>query len=146
METGSGKTASSWMDAGWREPGPLDADAQVDVCIVGAGIAGMSTAYRLAREGRRVLVLDDGPIGGPSASLDGQVVLRPRDARTIKIPTDGRWRWSGRDEPGWTPLPMRCSASQATRASVSVWLKGACAPSATTAPGPSAPTASAPPW
>ncbi len=30
----------------------------VDVCVVGAGIAGMSTAYCLAREGVRVLVLD----------------------------------------------------------------------------------------
>ena len=35
-----------------------------DVCIVGAGIAGMSTAYLLAREGKSVVVLDDGPIGG----------------------------------------------------------------------------------
>ena len=35
-----------------------------DVCIVGAGIAGMSTAYLLAREGKAVVVLDDGPIGG----------------------------------------------------------------------------------
>jgi glycine/D-amino acid oxidase-like deaminating enzyme/nitrite reductase/ring-hydroxylating ferredoxin subunit len=35
-----------------------------EVCVVGAGIAGMTTAYLLAREGRSVLVLDDGPIGG----------------------------------------------------------------------------------
>jgi glycine/D-amino acid oxidase-like deaminating enzyme/nitrite reductase/ring-hydroxylating ferredoxin subunit len=35
-----------------------------DVCIVGAGIAGMSTAYLLAREGKAVVVLDDGAIGG----------------------------------------------------------------------------------
>jgi glycine/D-amino acid oxidase-like deaminating enzyme/nitrite reductase/ring-hydroxylating ferredoxin subunit len=34
------------------------------VCIVGAGIAGMSTAYLLARAGVSVVVLDDGPIGG----------------------------------------------------------------------------------
>src|SRR6185503_15166315 len=35
-----------------------------DVCIVGAGIAGMTTAYSLAAEGRSVIVLDDGPVGG----------------------------------------------------------------------------------
>jgi glycine/D-amino acid oxidase-like deaminating enzyme/nitrite reductase/ring-hydroxylating ferredoxin subunit len=35
-----------------------------DVCVVGAGIAGLTTAYLLTREGREVVVLDDGPIGG----------------------------------------------------------------------------------
>ena len=34
------------------------------MCIVGAGIAGMTTAYLLAREGKKVVVLDDGPIAG----------------------------------------------------------------------------------
>jgi glycine/D-amino acid oxidase-like deaminating enzyme/nitrite reductase/ring-hydroxylating ferredoxin subunit len=43
---------------------PLDADAECDVCIVGAGIAGLTTAHTLARAGKRVIVLDDGPIGG----------------------------------------------------------------------------------
>ncbi len=32
--------------------------------MVGAGIAGMTTAYLLRREGRSVVLLDDGPIGG----------------------------------------------------------------------------------
>jgi len=43
---------------------PLAEDAECDVCIVGAGIAGLTTAYTLARAGKRVIVLDDGPIGG----------------------------------------------------------------------------------
>jgi glycine/D-amino acid oxidase-like deaminating enzyme/nitrite reductase/ring-hydroxylating ferredoxin subunit len=43
---------------------PLDADATTDVCVVGAGIAGMTTAYLLARAGKRVLVVDDGAVGG----------------------------------------------------------------------------------
>lgn len=37
---------------------------RVDICIVGAGIAGLTTAYLLAKQGRAVLVLDDGPVGG----------------------------------------------------------------------------------
>jgi glycine/D-amino acid oxidase-like deaminating enzyme/nitrite reductase/ring-hydroxylating ferredoxin subunit len=43
---------------------PLGADAQADVVIVGAGIAGLTTAYLLTKEGKRVVVLDDGPIAG----------------------------------------------------------------------------------
>jgi glycine/D-amino acid oxidase-like deaminating enzyme/nitrite reductase/ring-hydroxylating ferredoxin subunit len=42
----------------------LERDSSVDVCVVGAGIAGLSTAYMLAKAGQRVVVLDDGPIGG----------------------------------------------------------------------------------
>jgi glycine/D-amino acid oxidase-like deaminating enzyme len=44
--------------------GRLMEDTSADVIIVGAGIAGMTTAYLLTREGKRVVVLDDGVIGG----------------------------------------------------------------------------------
>jgi glycine/D-amino acid oxidase-like deaminating enzyme/nitrite reductase/ring-hydroxylating ferredoxin subunit len=43
--------------------GPLAGDTQADVCVVGAGVAGLTTAYLLAREGRSVVVLDDGAPG-----------------------------------------------------------------------------------
>lgn len=43
---------------------PLDRDLRVNVCIVGAGIAGMTCAYLLARTGRSIVVIDDGPIAG----------------------------------------------------------------------------------
>jgi glycine/D-amino acid oxidase-like deaminating enzyme len=42
----------------------LEQDARAAVCVVGAGIAGMMTAYMLVRAGRDVIVIDDGPIGG----------------------------------------------------------------------------------
>jgi glycine/D-amino acid oxidase-like deaminating enzyme/nitrite reductase/ring-hydroxylating ferredoxin subunit len=43
---------------------PLHEDLETDVCVVGAGIAGMSVAYELGREGREVVVIDDNAIGG----------------------------------------------------------------------------------
>ena len=46
----------------------LDQDEQADVCVVGAGIAGLTTAYLLARDGLRVVVVDDGAIGGGMTS------------------------------------------------------------------------------
>ncbi len=61
----SGSTVSIWMDtAEVPQFPPLASDARASVCVVGAGIAGMMTAYLLARAGRSVIVIDDGPIGG----------------------------------------------------------------------------------
>ena len=61
----SGSTTSTWME----EPVPsfdteIAEDEQPDVCVIGAGIAGLSVALALVREGVDVLVLDQGPIGG----------------------------------------------------------------------------------
>lgn len=57
-------TRSAWMDVAAPDYAPLGEDIAADVCVVGAGIAGMTTAYLLAREGCSVAVLDDGPVGG----------------------------------------------------------------------------------
>ena len=47
---------------------PLATRLRTEVCVIGAGIAGLTTAYELAGEGRSVVVLDDGPIGGGMTS------------------------------------------------------------------------------
>ena len=66
MNTDSGKSVSDWASTSPASPplSPLRADTAADVCVVGAGIAGITTAYMLAKRGRRVVVLDDGPVGG----------------------------------------------------------------------------------
>src|SRR6266699_820217 len=43
---------------------PLTENLTADVCIIGAGIAGITTAYLLTRENRSVVLIDDGPVGG----------------------------------------------------------------------------------
>src|SRR5437773_2007729 len=43
---------------------PLTENLMADICVIGAGIAGVTAAYLLAREGRAVVLIDDGPIGG----------------------------------------------------------------------------------
>jgi glycine/D-amino acid oxidase-like deaminating enzyme/nitrite reductase/ring-hydroxylating ferredoxin subunit len=51
---------------------------EADVCIVGAGIAGMTTASLLSRERERVVVLDDGPIaGGETCRTTAHLVSAP---------------------------------------------------------------------
>lgn len=53
----------------WMATSKIDARQQLtdnmdaDVCVVGAGIAGLTVAYLLGREGKKVVVLDDGEIG-----------------------------------------------------------------------------------
>src|SRR5579863_1680707 len=54
---------------------PLTGEARVDVCIVGAGIAGCSAALTLAERGYRVAVLEAERIGwGASGRSGGQVI------------------------------------------------------------------------
>jgi glycine/D-amino acid oxidase-like deaminating enzyme/nitrite reductase/ring-hydroxylating ferredoxin subunit len=65
ISSDSGVTRSVWMDEQSFDPHSLLApETRTDVCIVGAGIAGLTTAYELLKVGRNVVVLDDGPIGG----------------------------------------------------------------------------------
>ena len=43
--------------------GRLNRDLRADVCVVGGGIAGLTTAYHLLMEGKTVVLLEDGTIG-----------------------------------------------------------------------------------
>jgi glycine/D-amino acid oxidase-like deaminating enzyme/nitrite reductase/ring-hydroxylating ferredoxin subunit len=65
MKPTSGSTLSIWAaTAEIPARSQIQSDARANVCVIGAGIAGMTTAYLLARAGKTVIVLDDGPIGG----------------------------------------------------------------------------------
>ena len=55
---------TAWMDVPPLALPALDRDCSADICVIGAGISGLSTAYSLTREGRSVVVLDAGPVGG----------------------------------------------------------------------------------
>jgi glycine/D-amino acid oxidase-like deaminating enzyme len=59
------RSKSLWMEVAVAPNAmPLRGDIECDVAIVGAGIAGISTAYELAQEGSRVVVVDRGRIAG----------------------------------------------------------------------------------
>lgn len=63
----------------------LSKDSHADVCIVGAGIAGLSTAYLLARQGKSVIVLDDGPVGGGQTQRTTAHLSNAIDDRYVEI-------------------------------------------------------------
>lgn len=57
------QSISSWMEtATVPDFSHLSINENRDVCIVGAGIAGLTTAYLLGRAGKSVVVVDDGVI------------------------------------------------------------------------------------
>ena len=85
MTDRSGGTRSIWMEFEQPAYSPLQQDARADVCVVGAGIAGLSAAYELARRGRRVLVLDDGPIGGGETGRTTAHLANALDDRYVTI-------------------------------------------------------------
>ena len=64
MNVGNEHSKSCWMsETPVIEAPPLAGSEQCDVVVVGAGIAGLSTAYELARRGQSIVVIDRGEIG-----------------------------------------------------------------------------------
>ncbi|MBI3300339.1 MAG: FAD-dependent oxidoreductase [Elusimicrobia bacterium] len=60
---------------------PLAENLIADVCVVGAGIAGLSVAYQLAAWGRRVVVVDAGQVGGgETGRTTGHLTTVPDDS------------------------------------------------------------------
>lgn len=77
---------SVWVDAGRVPLKPaLKSDIETDVCVVGAGIAGMSVAYKVAKAGLRVVVLDDGRIGGGQTECTTAHLSNMLDRRYTQI-------------------------------------------------------------
>jgi glycine/D-amino acid oxidase-like deaminating enzyme len=63
----------------------LEQNARADVCVVGAGIAGLTTAYLLAREGISVVVLEKDKVGGGETSHTSAHLSNVMDAGFRKI-------------------------------------------------------------
>lgn len=63
MKPESGKTKTLWTETAELPTfGTLTEDISCDVCVIGGGITGLSTAYMLGQAGKKVVVIDDGRI------------------------------------------------------------------------------------
>ena len=86
MRPESGQTTSIWMDTASVPSFPaLSSSVETEVCIVGAGIAGLTTAYLLSKQGRKVMVIDDGQIGGGETSRTTAHLSNEIDDRYFEI-------------------------------------------------------------
>lgn len=63
----------------------LTEDLRADVCVVGAGISGLSVAYHLARFGKEVVVVDSDPIRGGQTARTTAHLSNELDGRYEKI-------------------------------------------------------------
>ncbi|MBV9574480.1 MAG: FAD-dependent oxidoreductase [Acidobacteriales bacterium] len=83
---GKVSTTSVWAETAPNLAMPgLDTNAEADVCVVGAGIAGLTTAYKLAREGKSVIVIEKNGIGAGETSHTSAHLSNEVDARYVEI-------------------------------------------------------------
>ncbi len=66
---------SVWLDGVERSFPPLEGDATADVAIVGGGIAGIASAYFLARSGAKVIVLEARGVAGAASGRNAGFLL-----------------------------------------------------------------------
>ncbi|HEX7282257.1 MAG TPA: FAD-dependent oxidoreductase, partial [Vicinamibacterales bacterium] len=64
---------------------PLTIDTAADVCIVGAGISGLTTAYLLTQVGKSVVVLDDGAVGSGMTGVTTAHLVNALDDRFFDL-------------------------------------------------------------
>src|SRR5690349_1596537 len=86
MPESTGRTVSIWMEtADLPDFAALGEDTGASVVVVGAGIAGMTTAYLLSKEGANVIVLDDGPIASGETERTTAHLVSAMDDRFYEL-------------------------------------------------------------
>jgi glycine/D-amino acid oxidase-like deaminating enzyme/nitrite reductase/ring-hydroxylating ferredoxin subunit len=63
----------------------LNKDVRCDVCVIGAGIAGLSVAYELTKRGKKVVVIDDGKFGNGQTLVTTAHLVNALDRRYESI-------------------------------------------------------------
>jgi len=82
----AGENVSFWERTGPKfRSAPLSQDITAEVCVIGAGIAGVTTACLLAREGRHVVLIDDGPVGGGMTGRTTAHLVNALDERYSEV-------------------------------------------------------------
>ena len=82
----SGSNASYWVDSSQQlQFTPLNENIETQVAIIGAGISGITTAYCLAKEGKKVVVIEDGLVGSGETGRTTAHIVNALDDRYTDI-------------------------------------------------------------
>lgn len=94
QKSDEGKTVSYWeASEDLLDKSELSESIETDVCVIGGGIAGLTTAYLLMKAGREVIVVDDGKIGGGETSRTTAHLSNALDDRIYRIE-----KWHGEEK------------------------------------------------
>jgi glycine/D-amino acid oxidase-like deaminating enzyme/nitrite reductase/ring-hydroxylating ferredoxin subunit len=94
IKSDEGKTVSYWeASEDLLNKDSLNQSIETDVCIIGGGISGLTTAYLLAKAGRRVIVIDDGVIGGGETARTTAHLSNALDDRIYRVE-----KWHGAEK------------------------------------------------
>lgn len=77
-----------WLDEPYTPRPPLEGDHEVEACVIGGGVAGLSCARRLAQHGIETLLLEAGAVAGGASGRNGGFLI----AGTALFPNDARER------------------------------------------------------
>jgi gamma-glutamylputrescine oxidase len=86
MSTG---TTPYWLDAPYEPRNALDGDIEVEACVIGGGVGGLSCALRLARHGIETVLLEAGTVAGGASGRNGGFLI----AGTAVFHSDARQRY-----------------------------------------------------
>ncbi|MGZ5338623.1 MAG: NAD(P)/FAD-dependent oxidoreductase [Thermoleophilaceae bacterium] len=64
-----------WLDSPYDPRPALNGQVQVDACVIGAGVGGLSCARRLAEHGLETIVLERGTVAGGASGRNGGFLL-----------------------------------------------------------------------
>jgi gamma-glutamylputrescine oxidase len=64
-----------WLDEPYDPRPPLGGDVEVEACVIGAGVAGLSCARRLAAHGVETIVLERDTVAGGASGRNGGFLL-----------------------------------------------------------------------
>jgi gamma-glutamylputrescine oxidase len=68
-------TTPFWLDEPYQPRAPLAGDVEVEACVVGAGVGGLSCARRLAQHGIETVVLERDTVAGGASGRNGGFLL-----------------------------------------------------------------------
>jgi gamma-glutamylputrescine oxidase len=71
----TGEGLPFWLDEPYEPRGGLADDVEVEACVIGAGVAGLSCAHRLAGHGIETIVLERDTVAGGASGRNGGFLI-----------------------------------------------------------------------
>jgi gamma-glutamylputrescine oxidase len=68
-------TTPFWLDAPYEPRPALDRDVEVEACVIGGGVGGLSCARRLAQHGIETILLEAGTVAGGASGRNGGFLI-----------------------------------------------------------------------